>query len=53
MRKLIEDKGEAILATTVVAFGVGYSIGTCDYWSFLAGFTAGAAAIVAAVMWLE
>lgn len=53
MNKLLEKHGEAILATAVVTFAVGYGLSTCDINSFVSGFAAGAAALCAAVMWLD
>lgn len=52
MRKLIEDHG-ALVATSAVAFAIGYSLVNCDLDSFLSGFASGAATLVAAVMWFE
>lgn len=53
MRKLIENNGEAIVATMFVAFATGYSLVNCDISSFISGFATGAAALVAFAMWLE
>lgn len=53
MQKLIEEHGEAILATCFVAFAMGYGLTACDFNSFWSGFFAGTAALVAAVMWID
>lgn len=53
MNKLLEEHGEAIVATAFVAFAVGYGLSTCEFNSFISGFAAGVAALCAAVMWLD
>lgn len=53
MNKLLEKHGEAILATAVVTFAVGYGLHACEFNSFISGFAAGAAALCATVMWLD
>lgn len=53
MNKLLEEHGEAIVATVFVAFALGYGLNTCEFNSFVSGFAAGAAALTAAVMWLD
>lgn len=53
MRKLIESHGEAIVATSAVAFAIGYSVVTCDINSYVSGFASGVGALIAFIMWLE
>lgn len=53
MRKLIESHGEAIVATSAVAFAIGYSLVNCDINSYVSGFASGVGALVAFIMWLE
>ena len=53
MNKLLEEHGEAILATAFVAFALGYGLVNCEVNSFMSGFAAGAAALTAALMWLD
>lgn len=52
MRKLIESHGK-IVATTAVAFAIGYSCIHCDINSYVSGFASGVGALVAFAMWLE
>ena len=53
MNKLIEEHGEAIVVTVFVAFAIGFGLNACDIDSFFSGFAAGAAALTAAIMWLD
>ncbi len=53
MRKLIEDNGEAIVATGAVAFAIGYSLVNCDIDSYVSGFASGVGALVAFMLWFE
>ena len=53
MRKLIESHSEAIVATTAVAFAIGYSLVNCDIDSYISGFASGVGALVAFMLWFE
>ena len=53
MNKLLEEHGEAIVATAFVAFAISYSIFHCDLNSYVSGFASGVAALTAAIMWLD
>lgn len=53
MNKLLEEHGEAIVATAAVAFAIGYGIFHCDIDSYVSGFASGVAALIAVAMWLD
>ena len=53
MRKLIEERKEAIVATTAVAFAIGYSLVNCDTNSYVSGFASGVGAIITFALWFE
>lgn len=53
MRKLIEERKEAIVATGAVALAIGYSLVNCDINSYVSGFASGVGALIAFALWFE
>ena len=54
MRKLITEKGSAIVASMAVAFAAGYGlVHAANIDSFMTGFAAGVGATIAFTMWFD